>query len=163
MPSDNSSLLLLDFDGVINALSGSVCGDKNVWREWETATLDGISILYSPVIVRAINAISEQVEVKWLTTWCEESALFKGLGFKEFPFIDAPRTVTTAHWKLDSALTVIGDFDTVVWCDDDPFVERAGVDFATEFVRPMSETGLCKKHVRRICHTFDLDYLGLIS
>ena len=65
-------LLLLDVDGVLNALAG---GDPELWPEWRLgrATADGRAwpIRWAPGAVERLRGWHEQgrVELQWLTTW----------------------------------------------------------------------------------------------
>ncbi|HWH29772.1 MAG TPA: hypothetical protein VNU26_12530 [Mycobacteriales bacterium] len=72
-------LLLLDVDGVVNALSDD--GDLLTWTEWRLgrATADGIAwpIGWEPAVVEQLREWHEQgaVELQWLTTWGLEANL----------------------------------------------------------------------------------------
>ena len=67
-------LLLLDVDGVLNALSDDL-PDTSVWPRWQRgfAATDGMSwpIVFSPDVVARLVRWHEQglVELQWLTTW----------------------------------------------------------------------------------------------
>lgn len=70
----SAPLLLLDVDGVLNALSDH--GEhRAAWPDWSrgSATSDGTSwpILWAPAVVDRLLAWHEegQVELQWLTTW----------------------------------------------------------------------------------------------
>ena len=71
-------LLLLDVDGVLNALAG---GDPQVWPEWRAgrATADGRAwpIRWAPAVVDRLRGWHEQgrVELQWLTTWGHDANL----------------------------------------------------------------------------------------
>ena len=64
-------LLLLDVDGVLNAVTASP--DPEVWPDWREgrATAAGRSwpIHWSPSVVAAVHAWRERADVQWLTTW----------------------------------------------------------------------------------------------
>lgn len=68
----NRPLLLLDVDGVLNALGQP---NPSVWPEWERgwATADGSSwpILFAPAVIERLASWQREgrVEVQWLTTW----------------------------------------------------------------------------------------------
>ena len=67
-------LLLLDVDGVLNAVGGSE-SQRAVWPQWRrgTATADGTgwAITFAPAVVARIKAWHGEgrAEVQWLTTW----------------------------------------------------------------------------------------------
>lgn len=70
----NLPILLLDVDGVLNALPRTEA-DLAVWADWErgSATADGRRwpITWSPSVVAALRGWHEpgQLETRWLTTW----------------------------------------------------------------------------------------------
>ena len=72
-------LLLLDVDGVLNALSDD--GDPQTWPEWRLgrATADGVAwpIRWAPAVVERLCAWHERgvVELQWLTTWGHDANL----------------------------------------------------------------------------------------
>lgn len=67
-------LLLLDVDGVLNALGGGL-PDTAVWPRWQRggARADGMTwqIVFSPDVVDRLRGWHEsgRVELQWLTTW----------------------------------------------------------------------------------------------
>lgn len=68
----------LDVDGVFNALPFSSTDlNKTGWSEesWNREKINGYWITWSSELVDAINKLSrhENVEVKWLTTWCHDA------------------------------------------------------------------------------------------
>ena len=71
-------LLLLDVDGVLNALDG---GDPRLWPDWRLgrATADGRAwpIRWAPAVVDRLRGWHEQgrVELQWLTTWGHDANL----------------------------------------------------------------------------------------
>jgi hypothetical protein len=70
----SSPILLLDVDGVLNALP-EVRADLNVWNDWQfgSATAEGARwpIIWSPSVVAALLDWQKRdlVELRWLTTW----------------------------------------------------------------------------------------------
>ncbi len=67
-------LLLLDVDGVLNALPDE-CSDLEVWTDWRSgwATTDDTRwpITYSPTVVSHLRSWHQTgaLELQWLTTW----------------------------------------------------------------------------------------------
>jgi hypothetical protein len=64
-------LVLLDVDGVLNAVSA--WGRSDAWPDWRTglATADGrpFPITWSPTVVAAVVSWQQVAQVQWLTTW----------------------------------------------------------------------------------------------
>lgn len=65
------ALLLLDVDGVLNAVA--MHPDPRVWPDWERgrAAADGREwpITWSPSVVAAVKEWTTLADVRWLTTW----------------------------------------------------------------------------------------------
>ena len=88
----NTPFLLLDVDGVLNALP-EVRTDLSVWDDWQfgSATADGARwpIIWSPSVVAALLDWHRQgsVELHWLTTWGHDAnnELRLLLGLPELP------------------------------------------------------------------------------
>ena len=70
-PPSASAVVLLDVDGVLNAVSA--WGRSDAWEDWRTglATADGrqFPITWSPTVAQAVRSWREVAEVRWLTTW----------------------------------------------------------------------------------------------
>lgn len=67
-----SPLLLLDVDGVLNALGTALPGPPGNWRRGVARAEGNLwPITFSPEVVTALRSMHEQgtVEVAWLTTW----------------------------------------------------------------------------------------------
>ena len=70
--SELPPLLLLDVDGVLNALGRPLPPDWDDWQTgWATAGGRDYPIAWSPSVVRRLLAWHDErrVEVQWLTTW----------------------------------------------------------------------------------------------
>lgn len=84
-------LLLLDVDGVLNAVTARP--DPDVWPDWErgTAVAAGRAwpIHWSPTVVRAVVGWRERADVQWLTTWGHDAnrSLSELLGLPEMPVV----------------------------------------------------------------------------
>ena len=76
--NDQRPLVLLDVDGVLNAL-GSEGGLPTAWPQWRIgfATADGTSwpITYAPDLIQRLLTLVEtyNVDLQWLTTWGSEA------------------------------------------------------------------------------------------
>lgn len=82
-------LLLLDVDGVLNAVSASP--DPRVWPDWQhgCAVAGGRAwpITWSPSVVSAVEQWRSRADVRWLTTWGHHAnaGLRALLGLRELP------------------------------------------------------------------------------
>lgn len=171
-----SPLWLLDFDGVLNAISQR--GDRNVWDDWNAADItvpDGntFPLLRSPSVVAVVNdAVDAGVDVVWLTTWRDESQLLPKVidGLPDLPWwgerdlerlghrLD-PEHVHAQRWKAQVARAMVPDGVPLLWTDDnlDYGILRAE-DRAwlrrrpggSTVIAPNESIGLSKKNVRAI-------------
>ena len=151
LPTDGNHarpLVLLDVDGVLNAVSRDP--DETAWQDWRTgaATARGRSwrVLWSPSVVQAVHGWLEVAEVQWLTTWGHEAndTLRDLLGLPELPVAGtddgggapsrtaqaealadvtpaAPDALTGTWWKLDVARGIVAAQPgrRIAWLDDD--------------------------------------------
>ena len=160
MEKSNKNLLLLDFDGVLNALRYSD-SDPVGWGDYERELLHldgfGFVVCFSPSLVGVINRWErELVDVVWLTTWFGSTSDFSKLGFDEFLAIGPVEGsgVDFGEWKAEVGVNFIeaSDYEKVVWVDDDVFVNRVD-QFAEvlgkEFLRvnPVDSVGLSPSEV----------------
>ena len=142
-------LVLLDVDGVLNALPDSP-NDLMVWSDWESgwAQAEGsrFHITFAPEVIRQLREWheSDAVEIQWLTTWGHDAndELRRLLGLPELVVAgtyDAPTPTATgaaSHaevapaapdplsgrwWKYDVVQRVLREHPgrTVVWIDDE--------------------------------------------
>ena len=80
-------LVLLDVDGVLNALGPS----DDSWHDWErgSAVAAGRTwpVRWSPSVVAAVRSWQDVADVQWLTTWGEDAnaGLHALLGLPELP------------------------------------------------------------------------------
>lgn len=137
-------VLLLDIDGVINAVSEKP--DTAAWpiEDWVTGqvaiTIGGdeepLPVLYAQPVIDFINDIHEKdlVEIRWHTTWQHNAQKLADLtGLPEFAVADAPEILNHSRWvagqimreqptwwKLPAAERVILDERRpLIWVDDD--------------------------------------------
>ena len=125
-------LLLLDVDGVLNAVQAY--GQATAWPAYErtTATADGVSwpIAWAPGVVARVNAWAREgrAEVRWLTTWEHDAPgdLAPRLGLDAFA-VAGGHEDDEAHgwrwWKEGVARALVADGRPLVWLDDDLDVE----------------------------------------
>jgi hypothetical protein len=141
-------LLLLDVDGVLNAVAWG--SDRGTWGDWRrgTAVADGRSwpIQWSPSVVDAVLRWQAQADVRWLTTWGHDAnrGLRELLGLPELPVAgtyDEPAgdpdpglagthaavtpaardALTGRWWKFDVVRRLLRETPgrPLVWIDDD--------------------------------------------
>lgn len=140
-------LVLLDVDGVLNAVSRDP--DPTAWQDWRTGTAPARGrdwrVLWSPSVVEAVHGWLEVAEVQWLTTWGHEAndGLRDLLGLPELPVAGtddgtvghgsgpaevladvtpaAPDALTGTWWKFDVArgIATAQPDRRIAWIDDD--------------------------------------------
>lgn len=115
-------LVLLDFDGVLNALSGTEEPAPSCWSDWITGREDGFRLWFSRT---AAAAVAELGEVHWLTTWNEDNKantlLSPLLGIGPFPVAAAPLVYPERDelWKPRAVSAALRTGRPVIWFDDD--------------------------------------------
>lgn len=145
--ADTRPLVLLDVDGVLNAVAA---GRPGAWDDWRTgvATAEGRSfpITWSPSVVRAVRGWREVADVQWLTTWGHDAnaSLRHLLELPELPVAGtydepaggapdragathaavapaAPDPLTGRWWKFDVVRRLVRTWPgrRIVWIDDD--------------------------------------------
>lgn len=149
MPADARPLVLLDVDGVLNAVPTR--GRSKAWDDWAAgaATADGrrFRITWSPTVVAAVQAWLDVAEVQWLTTWGHDAnrSLRHLLELPELPVAGtydggpaqawlatqarahaavapaAPDPLTGRWWKFDVVRRIVraDPARRLVWIDDD--------------------------------------------
>lgn len=171
-------VILLDIDGVVNAISRPP-GPSNVWPEdkWVTgeATADGTvwPILAATPVVSYLRDVHEKglAEIRWHTTWQGDAWNVSDLlGLPRFPIADAPefydqprhaaqaiRDGKPPWWKLPTALRVLEARRPLLWIDDDiPWELRNNFDVVGPdggsflMVYPATRHGLTAGHLLEI-------------
>lgn len=167
---------LLDFDGVINALSSK--GDRSVWDRWNSTEItvpddDTYQILWSDDVVELVAyAVDSGISVIWLTTWREHTKLISETltGMPEaLPWWDESTMEDAGHkldpckvlgqkWKVQVAQALLPNDANVLWTDDQLpyilngtdrgwFARRSGI---TSYINPQPTIGLSKSQVREV-------------
>ena len=130
MSAIRAPLLLLDVDGVLNALRWEVPPG------WKQGVVNGYSLSWDPTITARLRTLHEsgRVEIQWLTTWAENADLLlaepMGLprGLRERSGGQAEPTGFAGRlggqpdwWKLAAAREVADENPgrRIVWIDDD--------------------------------------------
>lgn len=164
------TLIFLDVDGVINALSTGAPRQNTGWETWKRIKVNGFWIRYSPDLLRELESLAAlpDVEVVWLTSWCNAAPtkLSRAIGFdastwrvigKDLYDID-PYGRGFDWWKF-VALTkeLVSDPDArFVWLDDDLRYERDATTWASGcgklglWISPNPLHGLTVKHVEAV-------------
>lgn len=115
-------LLLLDFDGVLNAMLGRRDGPNPDWPDWEKSHVDGFTLWTSKAMAAAVSSLAE---VNWLTTWNEDdkanTLLSPLLRVGPFPVAAAPLAYPDRDevWKPRAVAAALKTGRPVVWLDDD--------------------------------------------
>lgn len=119
-------LWLLDVDGVLNALRVDVPGDH---RRFPARTQGRTFVItYRPALMARIHTLHDQgvVEIRWLTTWCEDAAtaIASRVDLPAFAVEGAEdyRTDTGSHWwKATVARRLVNQNPSrpLIWTDDD--------------------------------------------
>lgn len=126
------NLIILDFDGVINASKYAPCiKEHDYWGgNYEKETLfigsAGFDIYYSPELVETVNkwGSREDTDIVWVTTWFGNTAQFTKLGFDLFPEAGPEHLDDVPYgfmWKprIGASLIEEGEYESYVWVDDD--------------------------------------------
>jgi hypothetical protein len=112
-------VLLLDVDGVVNALDPG-------WDGARKARVAGLTIRWAPASTARIARLHAAgvVEARWCTTWCgypdQLAELGAVLGLHLEPaFRDRPQHLTWGDLKVTAALAVLAEGRRLAWVDDD--------------------------------------------
>lgn len=166
-------VLLLDIDGVLNAISPSPPDTfpADDWLRFHANDPAGGSwrMQISQSVVDWLKDIHAdgRAEIRWHTTW-QEGALDIGdkVGLPTFPVVDAPETnwnpieMRKQWWKTPAAFRVVRDEGRrLIWVDDDISYHLAPSDShllktarrnGVFLVSPRTATGLCPRDMGQI-------------
>lgn len=167
------TIVYLDVDGVINAVSGKPPRQNTGWEgEWSREEVMRFFILWSHELVDGLNelALRDDVTVKWLTTWQElapkELCPVTGIQGQSWEVLygdlESHGYMDHRWWKLDA---IQEDFDKeqpdkAVWIDDDIFMYRDAMDWTENHpeihvVCPTMAHGVTKKQFNGIIEFID--------
>lgn len=137
LPDEPKPVLLLDVDGVLNAVGTEP--PEGVWPRWERTEPGGFGIIWSPDVIDRLFALRDRVEVRWLTThWSRIADLpfpAEALGWPVANSeADYRRDVgPLGWWKWPVARrTVEEEGRRVVWVDDDLRFDRPARTWVAE-------------------------------
>lgn len=135
--TNHHPLVLLDFDGVINAIreTPSALYPEETWHS--TRLPHGVRwypIKFSDVVLDALRRAGDVAEVKYLSTWREHTAQFADtFDLPQWGYLDEstlgprPEGQPRRHWKVEVAeAAMAGNTRPILWIDDDiPFMSGA--------------------------------------
>lgn len=165
----NSPLILIDFDGVFNAVAQMPW--EAAWEDMEDSffTEDDnyrIPVTFSPSVISFFHRIKEDAEIIWLTTWRSDTKFFpKAFGFPEFPWLDElPGPYTRNWWKAD-VIAEIPKERRILWIDDEIPLDESSEEQREiwsrkgrmEFIKPKPSVGLTPEHLELITNFIQKD------
>lgn len=152
--------ILLDVDGVLNALLPVNATPPQTWSDWHISRAEGFRMCTSKAMARSITDLGE---VHWLTTWNEDNlanAIISPLvGIGPFPVAARPSdrlVFGDEMWKPRAAEVFSKQHARVVWIDDDArhlWAEwKGGAAFPSNMlvVSPNPDTGLTPDEIEQI-------------
>lgn len=136
---------LLDFDGVVNALSKR--GGRAYWPDWRSATIpdpDGgltragtplqLQLLWAPEVIDTVrHALDAGVDVRWLSTWRAHTALLPEIipGLPRMRWLDETilaavdestldpgKSMESGPWKVLVAKAYVPGGAPLLWTED---------------------------------------------
>ncbi|KQO98116.1 HAD domain-containing protein [Leifsonia sp. Leaf264] len=163
--------LYLDFDGCINApLAFALWDEKAVAYAGTTQAV--FKIQWAPDMVRALDKIITEfdVELVWVTTWCEDDSILTGVvpnlnANEDLPGISSGRVMPyvdggwdgAGWWKRDGIIAdQVASPAPFIWVDDfevaphGPFVLQAVGTTPSLLVEPQFDFGLKPAHLTQI-------------
>lgn len=139
-----AAIWLLDFDGVVNAMSAR--GGRTYWDDWRSATVDHpeaeltrsgrlvrVPLLWSETVVATVAAaVRAGIDVRWLSTWRAHTATLPAIipGLPTLPYLDesilhgaAPGLDPSLRsysgpWKVEVAKAFVPEGVPLLWTDD---------------------------------------------
>jgi hypothetical protein len=112
--------VFLDVDGVLNAETKR---PPSPLTDWCTSPVNGVTVVWSPTVARAIGQLASRADVLWLTTWERDAQIDLE------PLMGLPRLELACRANLDDpwrwwkhdAVTALWKTDhrPFVWIDDD--------------------------------------------
>lgn len=164
------TILFLDIDGTINALSGRPPKKNTHWAgEWRWDQVDGMWVLCSRELVEELTQLSlrDDVKIVWLTDWRHKALEFgAAVGLPEFEYTPATEDEIQPDannwWKLAHVQEAWrSDPDgKIIWLDDgiqyDPKSHwwEMGRDRLLT-ISPYQSHGLTRKHLKMINEFLD--------
>lgn len=178
MSEHNKPVLLLDVDGVVNAVSKAI--PTQAWHRplWNVGKLFGFELKWATPVVDWLTRLhtEDRAEIRWHTTWQHDALVFGNLvGLPEFAVQDCPewarfnengsalaadliKACQPPWWKYPAAERVVTEEKRpLVWIDDDitweiPHGARTALGAVSMLclVSPSMASGVCPKHMRQV-------------
>jgi hypothetical protein len=152
--------ILLDVDGVLNAMPPRGAPLPDTWQDWSVSRAEGFQMHTSRAMARSI---AELGDVHWLTTWNEDNlanvVISPLVGIGPFPVAARPSdrlVFGDEMWKPRTAEVFSKQHERVVWIDDDAlhlWAEwKGGAAFPSNMlvVGPNPDTGLTPDEIEQI-------------
>ena len=121
--NNDRPVVLLDVDGVLNAMPGPRAVPHDSWPDWKHSSTGGFPLWTSK---RMASEIASLGEVHWLTTWNEDNmanlAISPLVGIGPFPVAASPSDrldFGDELWKPRTAANYANKYKCVVWIDDE--------------------------------------------
>lgn len=116
-------VLLLDVDGVVNAMQPGWGGTPRKAGAWSASDSYEYTIRWAPALVDRIRDLHKAgtVEVRWCTTWCADADVLERLWRLpplERAFTDPIKGRAASMAKLAAARQVLDDGRRLIWTDD---------------------------------------------
>lgn len=171
-------IMLLDIDGVVNAVGSSIPAQAWPRHDWGFGDLLGFPLKWAKPVVAWLTKLhtDDKVEIRWHTTWQEGAWAFGDLvGLPKFEVQDCPewdrfnldgaalaadlvRACQPPWWKYPAAERLYAaGAQPLIWVDDDITYEiprrvRAELSGLGRLclISPSQSTGLCPKHMRQV-------------
>lgn len=160
-------LILLDFDGVLNAVTKRK-PDIHPEDSWISTYLpaDGrrYPILVSDVVLDYLRWADKTVEIKYLSTWRDNTAQFaEAFDIPHWDYLDESILDKPVHWsrywKVEVARKAMeGNTRPILWLDDDIPLMKGSEELIAErrkvtdlvTIHPDTSQGLAPRHLDRI-------------
>lgn len=161
-------VVLLDVDGVVNALSAHFPSTsfEGTWHK-STCFCDGdpFIITWSTVVRDFLLELDRVAEIRWHTTWqLSAHRISIALDLPKWEIADAPEFIARHSsdywWKHGAAIRVVADEGRpLIWLDDDLYhfeveyfksVRRTVPEADFCLIKPDSNIGLSKKNLKTI-------------
>lgn len=148
--------LLLDVDGVLNAVTGR---PGAFYQDWRNDEVYGFNITWSPTVANFVVALQDQgVEVQWLTTWghLANDHLGPVLHLPEYPVLAEVYDFPDDPWWKLVAIRDLHESDPIpfVWIDDDIHFDPEALEWLGTLpegsflaVSPNTREGILPEHI----------------
>lgn len=158
--------VFLDVDGVLNPETTRPPGPLT---DWCTSTVDGVTIVWSPMVAHSVGQLAGRAEVLWLTTWADRAQIHLEplMGLPRLELAGRDDLDTPWRWWKHDVVTALWENDRrpFVWIDDDLPLFDDALDWVTSLapgqalaIAPDPAAGLTLEHldlIRRFVASHD--------